>query len=327
MNKRNWLVLLLVGVFAITSLNSCKKDEEGTDTTDNGPTEWTRASVFTGDPRTNAATFTLDKVAYLVGGYIRTGNTLNDNYAFNGTEWTQKADFTGSARHSAVGFAVGGKGYVGLGYDGEKALKDFYQYDPAANTWTKKADFPGEARFGAVAFTIGDYAYVGLGATPTDKTFSDFYRYNPTTDTWTAITTKFTYKKAYAFAFVINNVAYVGGGTSNNAYPEEFFSFDGTEWKKLGDLKTDDIDVRRANTSAFAIGSNGYVVSGRSASGVVTSVWKYTPSDDSWTSKHQALSIAREKAIGFAIDGKGYVATGISASTYLDDNWQFVPVR
>src|SRR5690606_16397611 len=141
----------------------------------------------------------------------------------------------GSARHSAVGFAVGGKGYVGLGYDGEKALKDFYQYDPTANTWTKKADFPGEARFGAVAFTIGDNAYVGLGATPTDKTFSDFYRYNPKTDTWTAITTKFTYKKAYAFAFVINNVAYVGGGTSNNAYPEEFFSFDGTEWKKLGD--------------------------------------------------------------------------------------------
>ncbi|MEO5674560.1 MAG: kelch repeat-containing protein, partial [Chitinophagales bacterium] len=62
--------------------------------------------------------------------------------------WVQKSDFgynasnvpEPSARNSAVGFSIGNKGYLGTGEDGGPK-KDFWEYDPDANTWTQKADF------------------------------------------------------------------------------------------------------------------------------------------------------------------------------------------
>ena len=328
MNKRNWLVLLLIGAFAITTFNSCKKEE---DTEETGETEWTRSHVFIGDPRSGAASFTIDDVAYLVGGFLKTNEVLNDAYSFNGDSWSSRADFIGPARHSAVGFSVSGKGYVGLGYGGEggslEALKDFYRYDPAANSWTKIADFPGEARWGAVAFSLGTYAYVGLGTRSTDKTYSDFYRYDPSADTWSQIETPFSYKKGDAFAFVIGEKAYVGGGFANNDLPGDFYSFDGETWTAEEDLNTESYDARRYRAVAFSIGNSGYVVSGRSFSGVVSTVWKYDPSAGSWSDGSEALGSPREKAIGFSLDGVGYITTGVSGTSYLDDTWEFRPVR
>lgn len=335
MNKRNWLASLLFGVLAITTFQSCSSDDDTPDTGgDTGPTEWTRATVFPEDPRNGAASFVIgNDEAYVIGGFHSNNNTrFDDVWAFDGQQWTPKADFAGTPRYNAVGFSIDGKGFVGTGYDGSQALNDFYSYDSNTDTWTRIADFPGEARFGAVAFSLGGYGYVGLGSTPTDKTFSDFYRYDPNSDTWTLIPTNFAYKKVYAFAFVIGDRAYVGGGISNNQLPEDFYAFDGTTWTALNNLNRADenytYDVRRYSSGAFSIGNYGYVVSGRSLGGVISTVWKYNPANDAWTGEHQALlGTARERAVSFSLGGRGYIVTGVNGSTFLDDNWQFLPVR
>ncbi|HLG04058.1 MAG TPA: galactose oxidase, partial [Bacteroidia bacterium] len=72
--------------------------------------------------------------------------------------WAQKANFGGPGRWHAVGFAIGGKGYVGTG---DTALaggqygpkKDFWEYDPVANSWTRKADYGGPACSEATGFS------------------------------------------------------------------------------------------------------------------------------------------------------------------------------
>lgn len=335
MNKKNWLVLFLACAVTLTAFNSCKKSDDE-DTTDTGPTEWTRSTVFTGDPRSNAASFQIGSAGYLVGGMvgssITTPTRVNDAWTFNNGAWSKIADFTGTARQSAVGFAIDGKGFVGTGHDGANALVDFYAYDPSANTWTAVADFPGEARYGAVAFSLGGYGYVGLGATATGKTLSDFYRYNPQTNTWTTVATNFKRKRVNAFAFVIGNKAYVGGGIDNNEFPEDFYSYDGTTWTELNPINRSDddytYDLTRQSPATFTIGSYGYVVGGKKFS-VLGNVWKYQPESDSWTDKHQAFQGSyREGAVAFSIDGNGYVATGInSSSSRFDDNWKFTPVR
>ncbi|GGE10084.1 MULTISPECIES: Kelch repeat-containing protein [Sphingobacterium] len=327
MNKRNWLILLLIGAFAITTFNSCKKEE--TTETDSGPTEWEKSSDFSGKPRNGAATFTINDVAYVVGGQLKNFDLLSDSYSFDGTSWSQKAEFTGDKRHGAVGFSVAGKGYVGLGYDGEELFKDFYQYDPAANTWKKVADFPETAsgRIGAVAFTIGNAAYVGLGRDDLDESFNDLYKYDPATDKWSKVEKSFPSKTNYAFAFVINNVAYVGGGIKGATLVTDFYSFDGKDWVQKKALDADNKDVKRYAAGAFAVGSNGYVVSGRSSAGIVTTVWKYNPSENAWSNNSQAIGSPREKAAAFAIKGKGYITTGSTGSTFLDDTYVFTPVR
>jgi len=52
--------------------------------------------------------------------------------------------FRGSARYVAVGFSIGAKGYVGMGTDHSSIRKDFWEYDPDADTWTQTADFAGQ---------------------------------------------------------------------------------------------------------------------------------------------------------------------------------------
>lgn len=329
MNKKNWLIALLACTFAFTTLNSCKKDED--DNEDDGPTEWVKTSAFDGDPRSGSAYFTIGNTGYLSTGILKTNERVTDTWAFNNGSWLEVAPFGGSARHSAVGFAIDGKGYIGTGYDGTNALADFYKYDPATNQWSPIASLPGEARYGAVAFTLDGHGYVGLGMTKSEKTLKDFYRYNPTSNTWENISTIFTNKRVNAFAFVIGNKAYVGGGMDNNQFPDDFYSFDGTEWKELRKINIDETDytydVTRQSASAFSIGNFGYVVGGKKAS-VLSSIWKYDPASDSWSDVHQAFQgSAREGAASFSIDGKGYVATGMNGSFKFDDNWVFTPVR
>src|ERR1700741_1798219 len=57
-------------------------------------------------------------------------------------EWYKQSSYEGVARSGAVAFVIDGKAYVGTGYDGDKWLKDFYQYDAEKNNWYKKAEFP-----------------------------------------------------------------------------------------------------------------------------------------------------------------------------------------
>jgi len=133
-----------------------------------------------------------------------------------------------------------------------------------------------------------------------------------------------------AFAFVIGNKAYVGGGIDNNQYPDDFYSFDGTNWAKVASLKSDKdpvYDLTRQAASAFVIGNYGYVVGGKK-SAVLNTTWKYDPAKNEWVNKHQALpQNAREGAVAFSIDSKGYLTTGANGSFRFDDTWVFTPVR
>lgn len=337
MNKKNWLLLFFACTIAFASFNSCKKDDDEGDSGDTGPTEWTKSTVFTGDPRSGAASFTIDgKGTYVVGGYVNpTVGTAQDGRVFNGKGWSSIEDFTGPARHEAVGFAVGGKGYVGTGRNlNNELFNDFYQYDPATDNWSPIKNFPGVARSGAIAFTLGNYAYVGLGTNVGGGRLGDLYRYDPANDEWSAVDNlPFKDKLTGAFAFVIGNKAYIGGGYSGSStLPDGLYTFDGTNWTTLNSLNRSDdnytYDARKYNAATFVIGNYAYVVSGRNANSVTSTVWKYDPSSDSWTDKHQALSTdSREKGVGFSLDGKGYVVTGVNGSIVFDNMYEFTPVR
>src|SRR5690606_31396888 len=140
MNKKNWLLLFFACAIALTSFNSCCKDDDDDSSTDDGPTVWTKSVVFTGYPRSGAASFTIDgKGTDIVGGYVNpTEGIALDGRVFNGTGWSEIEDFDRPARHEAVGFAIGGKGYIGTGRNLDNELfRDFYQYDPNTDSWTK----------------------------------------------------------------------------------------------------------------------------------------------------------------------------------------------
>src|ERR1051325_11216231 len=76
--------------------------------------------------------------------------------------WPQKTDLPGDARDYAVSFSIGDKGYVGTGENGSY-MKDFWEYNPTADSWVQKADFGGTARERAIGFSVGSKGYIGTG--------------------------------------------------------------------------------------------------------------------------------------------------------------------
>src|SRR5438477_199309 len=93
--------------------------------------------------------------------------------------WTQKANFPGGfGRYGAVGFSVAGKGYIGTGSATDGIKKDFWEYDPLANTWIQKADFGGVARYYSSGFSVSSKGYIGTGFDGVNN-LKDFWEYDP----------------------------------------------------------------------------------------------------------------------------------------------------
>ncbi len=116
---------------------------------------WTQiASLPDSASRSSAVAFGTSTKGYVTTGLAQDGITkMKDTWEYTpGGGWVKKADFAGSARYDAVGFSLLEKGYVATGYD-NNYLKDFYTFDPVANTWTLLQSFQGFKRKGAVAFT------------------------------------------------------------------------------------------------------------------------------------------------------------------------------
>jgi hypothetical protein len=144
---------------------------------------WADKPAFPGAGLAYTASFSISDKGYIGTGYSPSdGFETHEFWEFNTTTnvWTQKANFQsffGSLkRQGAIGLSIGSKGYIGTGLR-SSTLKDFWEYDPVANTWTQRADFGGTARYFAAGFSIGNKAFIGTGSTggPGSK---DFWEYN-----------------------------------------------------------------------------------------------------------------------------------------------------
>ena len=248
-------------------------------------------------------------------------------------EWYKKSSYEGVARSGAVGFVIDGKAYVGTGYDGDKWLKDFYQYDADKNNWYKKADFPGAARSAAVAFALNGKGYVGTGYDGTNY-LKDFYEYDPSANTWTQIADFPGTARFQATAFALDNLGYVGTGYDGN-YLKDTFAYDpaNNTWIQKASYSGDKL----INAFSFSIDGRAYVGGGMNNGVLNQQLWEYDPLSDVWIEKNNlqdddsdddeeddGYAIARVLASSFVINGKGYVCLGTRSS--LDGEiWAYNP--
>ncbi|NIJ44744.1 N-acetylneuraminic acid mutarotase [Wenyingzhuangia heitensis] len=312
-------LISFLSVFILLFLSSCSDDN------DDELGNWVESSSFDGDSRSSAVSFTIGTKGYLITGYDG-DDYLTDNWEYNSDSdfWVEKTSFPGTPRSGAVGFSLNGKGYIGTGYDGDNELNDFWEYDPTTDSWTQKADFPGTARYNAIGFSIGENGYIGTGYDGSEQ--KDFWKYNPTTNTWEQALGFGGQKRQEASVFTINNVAYIVGGVHNGAYEEDFYSFDGTTWKRLTDIDDDDNDhqILFSNSAAISFNGKGYISTGIDNT-ISTKTWVYTPETDTWDDMPNFEGSARQDASAFVFDEKTYVLMGRSSNFYYDDVWEFRP--
>src|SRR5205814_2286270 len=92
-------------------------------------------------------------------------------------------------------------------------VKDFWEYDPAANFWRRRTDFGGTESQFPIGFSIGNKGYMGTGNTNVSPYYSkDFWEYDPATNTWTKKADLGGVGRYAAVGFNIGNKGYIGAG-------------------------------------------------------------------------------------------------------------------
>ncbi|MGD0280141.1 MAG: kelch repeat-containing protein [Smithella sp.] len=302
---------------------------------------WTQKADFGGSTRVAAVGFSIGSKGYIGTGTADAVTPFQDFWEYDpaADTWTQKADVGGLPRMLAIGFSIGSKGYIGTGsHDlfpaAADVYKDFWEYDPTANTWTQKADFGGGNRYCATGFSIGSKGYIGTGLPYAfnPPPFNDLWEYNPATDTWTQKANVGGVGRYMATGFSIGSKGYIGGGSAGSGgnYQKDFWEYDPVTdtWTQ----KADSADPRIAATG-FSIGNKGYMGIGAINEGanLQNDFWEYDPAVDTWTQKTDFGGTVRGFAVGFSIGSKGFIGTGAFAGNGFSnivpykDFWEYDP--
>ncbi len=306
--------------------------------------------VFPGVERGSAVCFVINNEAYVGTGANTTRTeererfcdfykaSYSGTYNKGGLVWSSnwdKAPVDGNVaslpesakRNGAVAFALNGKGYVGTGYNGTTYLKDFWEYDPEANTWTQIADYPGDSVRYAIAFVLPTKetdgykptAYVGSGENFDADKKNDFYAFDGTNWTNTNVA-NLGYKRSQASVFVLTDpkngqeYAYVVGGNHNGAVDWfERYDYKKNTWEDLYRISNrtkydfdDDYTLAAYGSTAFVLDDvNGepraYLTTG-GAGYAGNATWEYNPRYDYWIQKTGFEGSVRKFAVSFVLD-------------------------
>lgn len=342
---KNWAVV--AASIALVTV-ACNKNDNSTSSSTPTQGNWIKRTVFKGNDRAGASTFTIGNVAYVYGGFD--GITrYNDLYAFDGTTWTQKAAMTsGVKRNMAAAFAIGTNGYIvggacdaNLGYYGR--LNDVWMYDASSNTWVQKGNLPdldptttnSGSRYDATAFAIGGKGYLTCGYT--GRAQNDMWEYNASTDMWTQKTDMpATDRRQGAIALVNGDSATIVGGMSNGSTVNEVFTYrpatdSWTQKRNITNTSTDTYDdnystVVRANGVGFVLGGKGYITTG-TISSYNNTTWQYDFTTDLWVQYSNYERAERSHAVSFVINGKAYVGLGKNTTYYYGNFDEFIPTE
>lgn len=240
----------------------------------------------------------------LILGFILSGQVS--------AQWAVKTPLAGGARDASVCFTMNGKIYLG----GGEGSKDFWRYDPAANTWTRRADIPGTYAYRgfAVGFVVNGAAYVGTGDDTSIYTVkNDLWKYDTTTDSWSQMASMPAMGRDGAFSFVINNIAYVGGGNDSlGSLHNDFWAYDpvANSWTAKASLPDYMIFP-----FAFSIGNYGFLSCGQQGASESQATWRYDPATDAWVSKAAYPGTVRQAGVAFVLDSVAYCGLGMVGYT------------
>jgi len=211
-------------------------------------------------------------------------NYNNDFKSFDPVTYTivQLAPFPGNDCRDFTSFVIGNKGYILGGINPSMGvINQLWEYDFTTNQWANKGGSPVGARADATAIVLDGKAYIGLGydiVTFNNQDVklykNDWVLYNPSSP-YSAIKAHFAgAKRSKAKGFVIDGNIYLGFGLNAASGFNDFWKYNPSSntWVQQAGY-TGNSTVNNWNTSAFSIGSTGYVVKGN-----LTELYKFTNS-------------------------------------------------
>ena len=246
--------------------------------------------------RAGATTFVVGDQAYVFGGREdSTDVSFNDLWVYSpaADKWTSLGATPLRARVNATACVHEGKVYIGLGFAGGKSadslyLRDWWAYDPNANSWTALADYPNSYTDRATAFVGNDTLYVGYGFCWQYR--RDMFRYDITTNTWDSIDVDVAFHGFPTRSFGGTGCTCQGRhfmGTGYYRYSLNWWAelVNGTHWEKRTPVpgKTRTVAASTASNDYIYV-SGGIHYGGVNTDGeVLRDIRRYDPQTDQWT--------------------------------------------
>ncbi|HNR19826.1 MAG TPA: kelch repeat-containing protein [Bacteroidia bacterium] len=190
---------------------------------------WTQKADMPLGGTYGSSAFVINNIGYVVGGWHRTGpgsaTSFNFTYSYDPAlnAWAAVQSFP-AIRYTGVAVELNGKGYMGTGY--APLSKDWWEFDPIANTWTQKANLPGNVRQASHGFSLDGYAYITMGG-QYQVNYNDLWQFDPNLNSWAAKANYPDTARSSGSTFVLNNKAYLVGGSNWAGEPfSSIYSYD-----------------------------------------------------------------------------------------------------
>lgn len=243
---------------------------------------WTQKSSIPGPGREETIGFAIGNKGYVFTG-ISLSNNLADVWEYDPSTniWTRKSNFPGGGRYNGSGFSINNKGYLGLGIKDtlgsqQVQLRDWWEYDPLADSWVQKNDFPGGTRSLATAFSTNGKGYLALGVSG-NALVRDWWQYDAATDHWIKMGDFPGTARYAAVGFGIGTAYYIGNGGNGGGYTQEpvndWWAYENGSWER----KTSQSEERYLAV-AFVINGIAYISTGFSNEhGNLGDLWMFNP--------------------------------------------------
>lgn len=235
------------------------------------------------------------------------------NFSF--AQWEQKANPIFTKDHG-IGFSLDGFGYVLTGgANGQvfSSTRDFFKYDPNADTWQQLTDYPGPARGYGIGDTWNDKLYFGFGLDGNSNYLNDLWEWDPATNVFTELPSCPCDGRVHPGFLADNGKVYMIAGGNDNGNLSDLWIYDinDSTWSQ----KTD-IPGNRHHPYQFTINGEVYVGAGH-----LSSWYKFDENNNSWI--QIASLVARVAGSPFSYNGKGYALSGTDVNHNSFDTGEF----
>jgi len=185
--------------------------------------------------------------------------------------WVAISNFPGGKREITSYFSINVDGYVGSGRNSGTEYNDLWKFN-VQGVWTQLNPYPGNGLVSPANFVIADSAYIVCGY-GYGLPHNSVWCYNSLTNSWSAKNNFPGTSRYSTVGFSINDFGYILTGW-NGVVLNDFWKYNPSSntWVQQAGY-TGNSTVNNWNTSAFSIGSTGYVVKGN-----LTELYKFTNS-------------------------------------------------
>ena len=290
---------------------------------------WQQISDFPGNPRDDAAGFSIEDKHYCGTGRDDGFSCTRNFFRFNATlqQWENTTPLPdGENRQYATGFAHNGLGYILCGDNCSGTfLASFWRFDPSTEQWSTLPSLPAAGRAGCVHFIIGDSLYL-IGGQNSSGILNEVWRYSINTQEWQQKNNLPIPGIWRGLAFSYSGEGFIAAGKmSSNTWNADTWTYApiSDQWNQFPSLQLGE----RTYVGSVQKDSCLYIFGGLDPSDqILTSFEKFNLDQWSNQSLPNFSNIPRKGSIYFAHEGDFYLTTGIAGVNRLNETWKLSAV-